>query len=155
MPGNVSALAAFFAASVAYAAAVDLRKRGEASLPPPLVVLGKYTVPIAEAGGLGRPPEDLRVVLAKVLGGLENFEIRGLFSQFLSRLLALVSESFKSALVSPQEFPAPHSQWILYNDIWRNAVKETEIAVNTYNQNPALALERLGTELRRALGEGV
>ncbi|MDR3166560.1 MAG: DNA polymerase III [Treponema sp.] len=155
IPGNVSPLAAFFAASVAYAAAVDLRRRGEVSLPPPLVMLGKYTAPIAEAGGLGRPQEDLRAVLAKILGGLENFEIRGLFSQFLGRLLSLVSESFRSLLFSPQEFPAPHSQWIRYNDIWRNTIKETEIAVNTYNQNPALALERLGTELRRALGEGI
>jgi DNA polymerase-3 subunit gamma/tau len=155
MPGNVSPLAAFFAASVAYGVAVDLRRRGKPVLPPPLIMLGKYTAPIAEAGGLGRPLEDLRAVLEKVLGGLENFEVRSLFSRFLSQLLALISESFRSLLISPREFPAPHSLWIPYNDIWRKAIKETEIAVNTYNQNPALALERLGTELRRALGEGI
>jgi DNA polymerase-3 subunit gamma/tau len=153
MPGNVLPLAAFFAASAAYAAAVDLRRRGQPSLPPPLVALGKYTAPIAEAGGLGRPLEDLRAVLAKVLEGLGNFEVRGLFSQFLSRLLLLVSESFKSSLAIPSESPLSRSHWIAYNDIWRKAVKETDMAVNTYNQNPSLALERLGTELRRALGE--
>jgi DNA polymerase-3 subunit gamma/tau len=155
MPGNVLPLAAFFAASVAYGAAVDLRRRGETSLPAPLVALGKYTAPIAEAGELGRPREDLRAVMAKVLGDLENFEVRSLFSRFLGRLLFLVSESFKSSLAAPEEAPVPPSHWILYNDIWRNAVKEAETAVNTYNQNPVLALERLGTELRRALGEGI
>ncbi|MDR2102561.1 MAG: DNA polymerase III [Treponema sp.] len=155
MPGNVLPLAAFFAASAAYAAALDLRRRGGSSLPPPLIALGKYTAPIAEAAGLGRPLEDLRAVLAKVLGGLENFEARGLFSQFLSRLLALISESFRSLLTSPGEVSAPHAYWIPYNDIWRNAVKEADIAVNTYNQNPVLALERMAAELRRALGEGI
>jgi DNA polymerase-3 subunit gamma/tau len=153
MPGNVFPLAAFFTASVVYAAAADLRRRGQPSLPFPLAALGKYTAPIAEAGGLGRPLEDLRAVLARVLEGLENFEVRGLFSQFLGRLLLLVSESFKSSLANSSETRLSSSLWILYNDIWRKAVKETDVAVNTYNQNPALALERLGTELRRALGE--
>jgi DNA polymerase-3 subunit gamma/tau len=133
-------LAALFAASVAMGSVIALKRSG-AALNDSLVSLGKYTAPIAEAAGLGRPLEDTKSLVSAVLEGAENFELRSRFSQFLQFLLTLIGESLN----------AGDTDAIAYRDIWRTAVREAEIAVGTYNLNPALALDRLALELRRSM----
>jgi DNA polymerase-3 subunit gamma/tau len=133
-------LAAFFIASVAMGSVIALKRSG-AAMNDSLVSLGKYTAPIAEAAGLGRPLEDTKSLVSAVLGGAENFELRSRFSQFLQFLLTLVGES-----LSPEDRDA-----IAYREAWCAAVREAEIAVGTYNLNPALALDRLALELRRSM----
>jgi DNA polymerase-3 subunit gamma/tau len=133
-------LAALFVASVALGSVIALKRSG-AALNDSLVRLGKYTAPIAEAAGLGRPLEDTRSLVSAVLEGAENFELRSRFSQFLQFLLTLIGESLSTG----------DTDAIAYRDIWRAAVREAEIAVGTYNLNPALALDRLVMDIRRSM----
>jgi DNA polymerase-3 subunit gamma/tau len=148
IPGEaLRPLAAYFASSIALGTILTLKKQGLRSLPDILVTLGKYTTPLAEAVGLGRPSKDTQIVITKIVAGAEKFEIRGLFPQFLSTLLSLISES--SAVL--RQHGAPTAAIHAYNDIWRKYTGEAATAVNIYNQSPSLALERLSTELRRAL----
>jgi DNA polymerase-3 subunit gamma/tau len=129
-------LAALFAASLAMAVVMRLKRL---RMPPPavLVALGKYTVPLAEAADLGRPPEDPALAAAKVLKGAGGFEVRSRFSRFLRILLTLARQSFRDG----------GPEGIALMDIWRRYTGEAEIAVGTYNQSPALALDRLCSAL--------
>jgi DNA polymerase-3 subunit gamma/tau len=133
-------LAAYCAASIALGTAFALR--GLAPLPEDLVALGKYTVPISEAAGLGRPDKDTQVIIAKLNAGAEKFEVRGLFAQFLAQLLSLVSDVQRTCGNSIGGFVADC-------DTWRRLAGEAATAVGVYNQTPALALERFITELKR------
>ncbi|MDR0569374.1 MAG: DNA polymerase III [Spirochaetaceae bacterium] len=133
-------LAAFFAGFVAARTAVQLRNRGIA-LPPELTVLSKRAIDIAEAAGLGKPGTDTQSVILKITAGAEKFEIRGLFSRFLSLLAGLVSESGRTAGIYSGG----------YSDIWRKRLGEGAVGVSIYNQSPVSALERLSAELIRSL----
>jgi DNA polymerase-3 subunit gamma/tau len=108
-----------------------------------LVSLGKYTAPIAESAGLGRPREDIRSLVSAVLKGAENFGLRSAFSQFLQCLLTLVGESLNTMPPDPGA--------IACRDQWREEIREAETAVGTYNLSPALTLDRLAWELREAM----
>jgi DNA polymerase-3 subunit gamma/tau len=132
-------LGALFVASVAMGSAVSLKRSG-AALNEALVSLGKHCAPIAEAAGLGRPLEDTKSLVAKVLAGADKFEIRSRWSQFLQSLLVLVGESLGA---SPDA--------LAYRAVWSAAVREAETAVGIYNLNPALVLDRLSSELRRSM----
>jgi DNA polymerase-3 subunit gamma/tau len=141
---NLRPLAAFFAASVALSTVLAL-KQHSASLPLPaeLVSLGKYTAPIAEKAGFGRPARNNRTLIDTILAHAGNFEIRGLFSHFLQDILRFVSESLRDvSSVSPA-----------YYDIWQRCMEEAGRAVGTYNQKASAALDRLSTELRIAMVE--
>ncbi|MDR2110547.1 MAG: DNA polymerase III [Spirochaetaceae bacterium] len=131
--------AAFFAASAAAGAAILLKNRGTAP-PEELTALGRYTAPMAEAAGYGRPARDMKETLGKVLQGAEQFTVRSLFPRFLRILLSLAAEGLP---------PGPGR--IAFLELWRRHIGRAEIAVGTYNQNPALTLDRLGTELKRAM----
>ncbi|WP_010256719.1 DNA polymerase III subunit delta' [Treponema primitia] len=141
-------LGALFVASVAMGSVITLKRSG-APLNDPLVSLGKYTAPIAEAAGLGRPLEDTKSLVSKVLEGADNFELRSRFSQFLQSLLTLIGESLNARETSLQVAGDPGA--LAYRDIWRAAVREAESAVGTYNLSPALALDRLASELKRGM----
>ncbi|MDR0786046.1 MAG: DNA polymerase III [Treponema sp.] len=134
-------LAAFFAASAAMNAVVRLN-RPALSQPAELVALGRYTAPMAENAGLGRPVLNRQVVIGKILAGAENFEIRGLFQRFLRELLTIAGESFKVGGGSPA-----------YLDLWRRTVSTAGVSVGAYNQKPSAALDRLGAELSRGMAE--
>jgi DNA polymerase-3 subunit gamma/tau len=136
-------LAAFFAASLARQTLGSLRRRG-ISPPPELVALGKHSAPLAEAAGFGRPQEDPRLCITRVLEGAGQFEEAGRWSTFLELLLRLVSESLRG-----NGLPSG----IAFADLWRRLTGEAGTAVETYNQSPALALERLGVEFRRGAAE--
>ena len=134
---RLQALAAFLAASIALKT-VRLLRRNALPLPEELVALGKISAPIAEKAGLGRPEDDTKTAIAKVIDGAGGFELRSLFLQFLSSLQALVSESAAGECTNTPN---------IGRDIWRTYTGDAANAVGTYNQSPALALERLMSAL--------
>jgi DNA polymerase-3 subunit gamma/tau len=136
-------LAAFFAASAAYRGARSLFSAGLSSLPAEMEALGKYAAGIAEKAGLERHAGDTGGCVTAVLKGAEDFKAHGLFVQFLGALLAVISGSLRSA--------PPSSGGTAFVDIWREAAAEAAAAAGTYNQTPALVLDRLCTELTRRM----
>ena len=137
-------LAAFFAASAAYKAALLLRKRGFV-LPTELVLLGKLSAPIAEESGFLKS-ESSKEVTAKIIEGASGFEVRSMFTLFCNFLLAMVSDSLK---YSTSNMPS----CAFFMDLWRMNIQEAEAAVMTYNQNISLALERLFIDLSNGMAE--
>ena len=140
---TLEALAAFFAASLAYKA-VLISKKQNRELPEEAVLLGKYCALKAEAAGFGRPQDKLEAVIKLILEKAEKFEIRSLFSRFLVCLLEQFSQSQKTG-----SFPPGVSCFSL----WRDAVNIADNAVNIYNLRPAPVLEKLYTDLSKGLGE--
>ncbi|MDR2742470.1 MAG: DNA polymerase III [Treponema sp.] len=136
-------LAAFFAASAAYRGARSLLGGGFSVLPGELEALGQYAADVAEQGGLERRAGDTGSCVAAVLKGAEDFKAPGLFSQFLEALLAVVSGGLRGAPPSPGR--------AAFADLWREAASEAALAAGTYNQTPALVLDRLCTELTRRM----
>jgi DNA polymerase-3 subunit gamma/tau len=144
-PAGLYPLGALFAASAAMGAIALLRRQGVSVLPPELVSLGKHAVPIAEAAGLGRPPEKNQELIAKILDKTENFEVRSLFPRFLGAVLKVVSEANAAGSQNPR--------LIAYNEVWKNCAAAADAAVGTWNQSPALTLERFITGLKGGLAE--
>ncbi|GHU96184.1 hypothetical protein FACS189479_09880 [Spirochaetia bacterium] len=141
-PESLYPLGALFAASAAMGAIETLRRQGGAP-PPELAALGKHAASIAEAAGLGQPPERNQELVAAILARTENFELRSLFPRFLGAVLRVVSEA--RVMGSPRP--------IAYGEVWKKCVAEADSAVGTLNQNPSLALERLITGLKIGLAE--
>ena len=137
-------LAAYFAASAAFKAALLVRKKG-AELPAELVLLGKLSAPLAEEAGFAKSRES-RETAAKIMEAASGFEVRSMFSDFCGFLLAVITESLKK---SPAHLPSS----FLFMELWRAHIHETEKAVMTYNQNISLALERLFIDLSRGMAE--
>jgi DNA polymerase-3 subunit gamma/tau len=142
---TLKTLAAFFAASAAFKAALILKKQGRQELPAELVFLGKYSTPLAEGAGLEKTRES-KEAAAKVLEGAHNFEIRALFPRFINYLLLTIIESLKSA-------SSPSSSVIGFLELWRKSTGEAETAAMVYNQSISLALERLFISLSRGMAE--
>jgi DNA polymerase-3 subunit gamma/tau len=140
-PEALEALAAFFAASAAFKAALLLKRQGRA-LPEEVVLLGKYSAPMAEAAGLGRPQGDPAAVAALIAEKASNFEMRQLFPRFLCCLLQLVATSRKQAPFLPP---------VSYNEKWKEFSNWAEAAVGTYNLRPALVLEKFFTDISRGI----
>jgi DNA polymerase-3 subunit gamma/tau len=140
---TLEALAAFFAASVAYKAAFLAKRQGRA-LPEEVVLLGKYTAPRAEAAGLGRPQSESSAVVPVIVAKAGKFEIRSLFSRFIFLLLEQVSLSRKEA--PPDFLPA-----LAYNELWKKCSAWVESAVLTYKLQAAPALEKFFTDLSRGM----
>jgi DNA polymerase-3 subunit gamma/tau len=138
-------LAAFFVASLALAALEGFRRRGIAVLPEELTALGKHSAPIADSAGLGRPVGDAKAVVDKVMAGAQDFQVRSLFHQFLTAVLDLVSQSLAGT--------APGPRRIAYAGLWKRCAAEAAAAVGTWNQNPALALDRMISDLKGAMVE--
>jgi DNA polymerase-3 subunit gamma/tau len=149
-PESLYPLAALFAASAAMGAIETLRRQSIMVLPPELVSLGKYAAPIAETAGLGRPLGENQELITKILGKTENFELRSLFSRFLGAVLQIVSEAEADAQAAPGEVP---HRVIAYNEIWKKCAREADVAVGTWNQSPALALEKFISGLKTGLAE--
>jgi DNA polymerase-3 subunit gamma/tau len=150
---TLSALAAFFAASLAYQGALALRKRGAPELPEPLIALGKYAAPIAGEAGFERVG-DIGVCVAQIVKEADNFEFSRLFSRFLASFMALVSGSMRSRFsLSPGNGGDSPAGWIGFTETLKQLTSEADAAVGTYNQSPALALERFGAEFRRIMAD--
>ena len=137
---ELNSLVAFFAASVAYKAALLSKKQGN-NIAQEVIVLGKYTAPKAEAAGLGRPKGEVSAVTALVLEKTNKFEVRSLFLSFLSGLLEIAVQSQREAALPS----------VSYNEVWRKHSSWGESAVGTYRLTPALVLEKLFTSLSRDL----
>jgi DNA polymerase-3 subunit gamma/tau len=131
-------LAAWFAASFAAGAFSALRNRGGPS--PALLALGKYSSPLAEGGGLGRPA-DMGDLIGELVKRTDRFRVRGLFDRFLSRLLFLISCALKDG--GP---PA-----LVFREYALQRISDAGSAHTVYNQSPSLALERLFVELKEGL----
>jgi DNA polymerase-3 subunit gamma/tau len=137
-------LAAFFAASVAASAVVNLRRNGISEIPESILALGKYSAPIAESANLGRPSTDTKIIITTVMKGGNNFEVRSLFPVFLTKIMEVLSALLKehghisgvSALAS----------------VFGKKLKEAEMNVSTFNQSPVSALEKLFIELKEIAG---
>jgi DNA polymerase-3 subunit gamma/tau len=141
-PEKLYPLAAFFAASVALGALNISRRKGK-EVPPGIIPLGKFAAPIAREAGLGDPSGDSRDIVKRVMEGAGGFETRSLFSGFLRALLSVVSGAWRE----------PDPRRIGFNGIWKRHTGEADAAVGTWNQQPALALERLIAELKGAMTE--
>jgi DNA polymerase-3 subunit gamma/tau len=145
---DLEAIASYFAASVAYKAAVLVKRDGR-SLPEELVLLGKYSAPKAETAGLGRPKEDSGSVIAAILEKADKFEARSLFSRFLCSLLEQVSQSMTQNLPD-SSLLIPRSSFF---EIWARDCGWAESAVGTYKLRPGPVLEKLFTDLSRGMAE--
>jgi DNA polymerase-3 subunit gamma/tau len=143
----LEALAAFFAASVAYKAAILSKKQGR-PISDEVVLLGKYCAPKAEAAGLGRPQGKNADALAVVLDKADKFEIRSLFSRFICCLLDQVSLSRRHSGSAAPPLPS-----VPYNEMWKKCAAWAETSVCIYNLRPAQVLEKLFTDLSRGMAD--
>lgn len=136
-------LAAYFTASLAASAVLHLRRNGISNIPEYIISLGKYSAPVSESQGLGRPSADTKTVISAVMKGGNNFEIRSLFPVFLTNLTEIVSGLIREY--------GNVSGISAFASAFGKQIRETETAVSTFNQNPASALEKLFIELKEIL----
>ena len=141
---TLKTLAAFFAASAAYKAALIIKNNGK-KLPQEIVLLGKLSAPMAEASGFLRS-EDTKEVTAKIIEAACGFEVRSMFTLFCNLLLSMITESFN-------EFSSHSPSAALFMELWLTQINEAESSVMTYNQNISLALERLLIDLSSKMSE--
>jgi DNA polymerase-3 subunit gamma/tau len=133
--------AALFWASIAFAVTVALRRKGvsDAELPPGLLTIGGHCAPIAEAAGLGKACTSVKSLCAAVLAASGGFETRGTFSVFLGLLCGRLSEALFSMRAS--------AICIAYRRILSKYAEEARVAVDIFNQSPAMVLERFSGSL--------
>jgi DNA polymerase-3 subunit gamma/tau len=131
--GNLHALGAYLASSVAAEAVRELRRRMK-EIPPVLVELGKFFTPLAEAEGMGRPAADFKTLLAKIFADTGNFEIPGLFPQFFRELGALISLWLRSGRGSPEK--------ALCAAAWRREINRSLVEADSFNISLPTVLER-------------
>lgn len=139
-------LAAFFTASVAYKAVLISKKQGR-PLPQAAVMLGKYSAPKAEEAGLGRPTGEPGALVAAISEKANNFEIRSLFSRFLSKVLEQVSGSQRYCAAEGSSGPSFFLPGPGYNEMWKKCVNWAGLAVLTYKLRPAQVLEKMFADL--------
>jgi DNA polymerase-3 subunit gamma/tau len=141
---KLKALAAYFIASAARAAALEIKKKGAGEIPAFVSALGSRYGPIADSAGFERSLY-AKDVIKTLLAASGNFEGRS-SSRFLKTALELVSAAAREGVSGPQA--------VAYNDIWRKHSAEAETAMNVLNQSPALALEAYFFRLTGALANG-
>ena len=142
-------LGAFFAASVAAEAIREKRALGRENdefLDELLIDLGKFTAPIAEEGGMGRPLGNIKSTLEKMLGTAEGFEIPGLFIRFLQQCSLLISAWLRS-----METNAGGAEKSILTDLWRRELNRSMAENDTFNISPFMALERLFVALKTGM----
>jgi DNA polymerase-3 subunit gamma/tau len=134
-------LGAYFVSSAAAEAVRELRKKGR-EIPELLADLGRFSAPIAEKGGMGRPARDFKSALGKILKDAENFEIPALLPRFFREIGALISAWLRSGQGGPEK-----SAWA---DIWRKELNRS-LEEDAYNISPPLVLERLLETLKEGM----
>jgi DNA polymerase-3 subunit gamma/tau len=135
-------LGAYFTASVAAAAARELKALGR-PLCEALLDLGTFSAPLSEEG---KSAPDLRTAAALVFKSAENFEIPGLFQSFCKNILELLS----AWLRAEGGFPPEKTR---IAGIWKTGLDNAVAAAETYKIQKTLVFERLGEYLKQALIE--
>ncbi len=135
-------LASYFAASIAASALVNLRRNGVNEIPEYILSLGKYSAPISESQGPGRPSTDTKTIISTVMKGGNNFEVRSMFPVFLKYQTEIISGMKEYGNIPGVSALA---------SVWGKKLKDAETGVSTFNQNPGAALERLFIELKETL----
>ncbi|MDR0324439.1 MAG: DNA polymerase III [Treponema sp.] len=132
-------LAAWFVVSLARITALKMKKK-EISLPPFLTGIGDCYASIAETAGFERSVKSSEIIKTLLVKS-SNFEDDS-FSRFLKLCLDLIAETAKKA---------EDHQYISYYDIFKKSIGEAAAAVDVLNQSPALALEALFYNLKKAM----
>ena len=160
-------LGAFFAASVAAEAVREGRARGWVystgqtegnaanecprssflNTPAVLIDLGKFTAHIAEAGAMGRPADDVKEALQKVLGAAEQFDIPGLFTRFLQQCSAIISSWLRSGDAN-QDISLEKS---IVAELWHRELNQSMVENDSFNIGPPMVLERLFEALKTGM----
>ena len=135
-------LAAYFWSSIAASAIFFTRKTGAALLSETLIVIGKHCAPIAENSGLRKHDTDIKTMTSFVTKTALQFEPRSLFLLFIGLLYHLLSESAGNSCTAGM---------LACRSLLKTHAEEARLAVETFNQSPVLALERLAFELRTGL----
>lgn len=94
---------------------------------------------LSEAAGLFLSAPDARAAASAVLERTRKFETREQFPLFLEKLLDAVSARLREGAADPRA--------AVVGAAAARSVREADEAVGTYNQSPALALERLHLSL--------
>jgi DNA polymerase-3 subunit gamma/tau len=135
-------LGAYFAASVAAAALRSCPNGPETEI---LVDLGKFSAPLAEAGGAGRPAPDLDTAREKIFKNTDGFAVSGLFEGFCKNILALLSAWLRGPGPEPLR-----ARRIRAAGIWKTEL-DNACSACAYNIPRTLVFERLGECLKNAL----
>jgi DNA polymerase-3 subunit gamma/tau len=140
--GNLYALGAYLASSVAAEAARELQRRMK-EIPPILLDQGKFFTRVAEEEGMGRPAANYKTLLEKILRDADNFDIPGLFSQFFRELGALVSRWLRSGQGSPEK--------ALWAARWRREINQGLVEADSFNIAVPTVLERFLETLKTGM----
>lgn len=135
-------LGAYFAASIAAAALRACPRGPEAET---LVDLGKFSAPLAEAGGAGRPAPDLDAAREKIFKTTDGFAVSGLFDGFCKNILVLLSAWLRGPAPEPLR-----ARRIRAAGIWKTELDNARAAC-AYNIPRPLVFERLGECLKNGL----
>jgi hypothetical protein len=137
--------AALFWSSLAFAVSTKLRKKGvpDEKLPSAILAAGKHCAAIAEAAGLEKVSRSAKSLCARILTTANNFESRGAFSVFLSLLCVSLSEALLPL--------GADTAAAAYRRTLQKSAEDARLAVDIFNQSPALALERLFDSLMRKM----
>ena len=151
---------AFFIASVAAEAVREKKARGE-EINKLLIELGKYSAPIAEEGNMGRPADNIKNALEKILGTAEGFEIPGLFIRLLEQCCVLISAWLRTGGDSLETSAEPdHFQVVrrgsppektVWAELWLKELKRSMTENDSFNITPFMALERLSFALIKGM----
>ena len=133
--------AALFWASVAFAITVKLRGKGvsDEELPPVVLTIGRHCAPLAEAAGLGKVCTSVKSLCAAVIAAAGGFEVRGTFSVFLGLLCTGLSEALSSM--------RGDTVCVAYRRILSKHAEDARVAVDIFNQSPAMVLESFSGSL--------
>jgi DNA polymerase-3 subunit gamma/tau len=147
---NLYFVGAFFTASVA-AEAVRVLRMQRRGIPAVLADLEKFTVPIGEEGGLGRPAENVKSALEKVIGAAEGFEIPGLFVRFLQQCSAVFSSWLRYGDTDGVNRGFGGAEKVACAGLWLRELKRTMAESDSFNITPLMALERLFEVLKTGM----
>ncbi|MDR3324990.1 MAG: DNA polymerase III [Spirochaetaceae bacterium] len=139
----LSPAAAYFLASLASGALKEAAGGGGGQ--ELLAAIGARSASFAKERGFGAPAADIKTLCAAVRAAAGKFETRGMYGVFLEKLCAALSQSLASG--------AQGAQAIAYRGALAAAVEESKQAVEVYNQNIELALERLAFRLSGAFSK--
>ena len=139
-------MGAYFTSSIA---AITVREVHKKNLPlsDAIVELGKYTAPIAEEGGLGRPAQDIKTAIGTVLKSAENFAVPGILSNFFRGIFSL----FSLWLRNESSARSISSSKTRLAEIWKTEINKAFASQSVYNISVQMVFERLALDLKKSM----